>query len=327
MWQAVGLGETEQRVYEALVATRTARIENLIAATGLSDGRVTRAMHVLVAKGLATRLPGRPAQFVATEPELAAATLIAAQERDLRRLREHAKELADRTRGADDDRHPAELIEIIEGPDNIERLFLRLQNNTSHQLRMFDRPPYFMAPPDDRVDEEWNPDQREVIEGRGVIGRGVYDREALTHPGRMQDVWSAIRMGVHIRVSSAVPLKLAIFDDTHAIVTSVIDSQRGSAYLVHRSTMLDALSALFEAVWDRSVPLNQPSVETTRDQADSRRKDLLGLLAGGATDETIARTFGWSVRTVQRHVRALMAEVGAVTRFQIGMEAVRRGWV
>jgi DNA-binding NarL/FixJ family response regulator len=33
------------------------------------------------------------------------------------------------------------------------------------------------------------------------------------------------------------------------------------------------------------------------------------------------------VRTVHRRVHQIMASVGAETRFQAGMEAVRRGWV
>jgi DNA-binding NarL/FixJ family response regulator len=58
-----------------------------------------------------------------------------------------------------------------------------------------------------------------------------------------------------------------------------------------------------------------------------RRRQLLGLLASGATDAVIARTFGWSMRTVQRHIHDLMQEVGARTRFQVGMEAARRDWL
>jgi DNA-binding NarL/FixJ family response regulator len=45
----------------------------------------------------------------------------------------------------------------------------------------------------------------------------------------------------------------------------------------------------------------------------------------GAKDETIARQLGVSLRTVRRRVAELMDELGASTRFQAGMEAVRRG--
>jgi DNA-binding NarL/FixJ family response regulator len=60
---------------------------------------------------------------------------------------------------------------------------------------------------------------------------------------------------------------------------------------------------------------------------DPRDQQLLSLLASGATDAVIARTFGWSMRTVQRHIHDLMQQVGARTRFQVGMEAVHRGWL
>jgi len=54
---------------------------------------------------------------------------------------------------------------------------------------------------------------------------------------------------------------------------------------------------------------------------------LLGQLAGGAKDEQIARALGLSVRTVRRRVAELLEELGADSRFQAGVEAVRRGWI
>ena len=57
------------------------------------------------------------------------------------------------------------------------------------------------------------------------------------------------------------------------------------------------------------------------------RTQLLELLAGGAKDEQIARTMGVSLRTVRRRIASLLAELGVDSRFQAGMEAVRRGWL
>jgi DNA-binding NarL/FixJ family response regulator len=54
---------------------------------------------------------------------------------------------------------------------------------------------------------------------------------------------------------------------------------------------------------------------------------LLTLLASGVTDKAVGRALGWSERTVQRHVTKLMQRTGARTRFQIAMEATRRGWI
>ena len=54
---------------------------------------------------------------------------------------------------------------------------------------------------------------------------------------------------------------------------------------------------------------------------------LLRQLAAGAKDEQIARTLGLSLRTVRRRVADLLIELGVDTRFQAGVEAVRRGWL
>lgn len=64
-----------------------------------------------------------------------------------------------------------------------------------------------------------------------------------------------------------------------------------------------------------------PGVEPT----DCDREIVL-LLAAGATDETIARRLGISARTVQRRVQALMTTLGVRTRFQAGVQAALRNW-
>ena len=51
------------------------------------------------------------------------------------------------------------------------------------------------------------------------------------------------------------------------------------------------------------------------------------MLARGAKDEQIARSLDLSLRTVRRRVAELMASLGADSRFQAGVEAVRHGWL
>ena len=58
-----------------------------------------------------------------------------------------------------------------------------------------------------------------------------------------------------------------------------------------------------------------------------QRRLLLAELADGVKDEQIARNLDLSLRTVRRRVASLMSELGVDTRFQAGVEAVRRGWL
>ena len=97
--------------------------------------------------------------------------------------------------------------------------------------------------------------------------------------------------------------------------------------MIHSSSLLDTLSALFEAVWATAVPVRFGDQAVGGDQAAGDRRMLLGLLAAGLTDEAIADQLDWHPRTVQRHVRRLMTELGAQTRFQLGLQATRRGWL
>ena len=54
---------------------------------------------------------------------------------------------------------------------------------------------------------------------------------------------------------------------------------------------------------------------------------MLRLLAGGLTDEMIARRLGVSVRTARRAASDLLSRLGARSRFQAGARAVAREWL
>lgn len=322
MWAAVGITGQEGQVYEALVRRRQAELATVVADVGLTRGSVARMLARLVDRGLVTRLPGRPLRYAAVAPDLIASSLIAEQERELSKLRAHAQRLAVEHSRRGPDAHPAELVEVIEGAANVRNTFVRLQREAREQIRGFDRPPYLDNP------VGGNPEENRQIDDHGLVYRVLYHQDALAIPGRMADVWQGIQRGERARVSSHVPMKMVLCDDRLALIP-VTSSGGGAdaAYLVHPSSMLDAFSELFEALWDRAVPINRAGAEGDHARLSDGDAELVGLLAGGATDETIARTLGWSVRTVHRHVHRLMSEVGAETRFQAGMEAVRRNWV
>ena len=325
MWETVGIPESEARVYEALIPQAHATADALARRVNFTTAKTARALAQLIQRGLVTRTPGRPALYAAVEPSLAGSVLIAKREHELRQLQQHLNKLDEAFRTEASIR-PADHIEVISGAPRIWRTFVRIQRAAQREVRGFDKPPYFV-PQGEHGDEGPNLDERRLLAASAVGYRVVYAQESVAIPGRLANIWEGIRNGERARVAASLPVKLVLCDDTMAIVCSPADYQNGIAYLIHPSSLLDMAAGLFEAVWDRAVPLNSSESRGGPVVMDPRHQELLSLLASGATDEVIARTFGWSMRTVQRHIHDLMQKVGARTRFQLGAEAVNRGWL
>jgi DNA-binding CsgD family transcriptional regulator/DNA-binding MarR family transcriptional regulator len=326
MWEAVGIPDVEARVYEVLILQGRSTVEGMSGRTNLTTSKMTRALTNLVGRGLVTRMPGRPARYEAVAPSLAGSVLIAKREHELGQLQQHLNKLDDAFHAEMAANQLVDDVERVEGAAKVWRTFVRIQRSARREVRAFDKPPYFV-PPGEHGDEGPNLDERRSLAAGAVGYRVVYDQESVALPGRLDNIWEGIRRGERARVGSTLPAKVVIGDDEVAIVSSSADYQNGLAYLVRRSSLLDVICGLFEATWDRAVPLNRTESRAGEALLSHRDRQLLGLLASGATDTTIARTFDWSIRTVQRHIHELMQHVGARTRFQIGMEAARRGWL
>jgi DNA-binding CsgD family transcriptional regulator len=161
---------------------------------------------------------------------------------------------------------------------------------------------------------------REIAAGRR--SRAIYPVRALTvDPEALR---RRARAGEEVRVISDVPTRMFILGDAHAVLPEPLGFSDNPRIHVRQRSLVTALTHWFEALWDRARPV--PGLDTAEPRPDLRRF-LLEQLMAGATDEVIARRLGLGLRTVRRRIAALMVEVGADTRFQLGAEASRRGWL
>ncbi|MHB1431082.1 MAG: TrmB family transcriptional regulator [Streptosporangiaceae bacterium] len=319
MLEGLGLTEDQEAIYVALVGVSSATLREL--ADRCPAVPAASAIAALERAGLVSRLAGTPDTYAAAPPDVALELLARAREQELARTRLSVAQLADRYRQSRRTAQPYEVIEVVSSGDATVRRWEQVQRSARRQVRCFDRPPYVTPP------RAANPVEQEML-AAGVTYRAVYHPAGLAMPGRSAAVWSMIRTGEQARVAESVPVKMFIADDQLALIPLEVDGSAESSLVIRASSMLDTLIALFELVWERAVPLHPGGELPMSDPRPGEDEAaLLSLLAAGLTDAAIARQLGTHPRTVQRRVRDLLDRLGASTRFQAGLQAVRRGWL
>jgi DNA-binding CsgD family transcriptional regulator len=328
---ALGLAEVDGRVYVALVGRPRSSTAELAEECGLSPVAVGRGLARLVQTGLAGRISGHPVRYLAAAPDVVISDLIGKREAELNRARSFVHELMRTHREASRISHPDLAVEVLTNRDDISALARRIQADARVQVRAFDRPPYVDRP-------GTNFGMQVEKERQGVRHRVIYDRGALAWPGRLEhDIVPSLKAGEQARLRSELPLKLVLSDDRVGIIPfSLAPRGEATAYVIHHSSLLVALAALFEAEWERALPLSEilaDRVDVERagqpngEAPDEDTRSLLTLLAAGLSDAAIARSLEWSERTTQRRIQRLLHTLGASTRFQASVLAARRGWL
>ncbi|MGD6743340.1 LuxR C-terminal-related transcriptional regulator [Streptomyces sp. BH106] len=327
-WQALGLGESELRVYEALLgggdfASRAA----LARATGLPARRAADALDRLAERGCTLPSPRGAALPLAVPPATALRNLIHRHQAELLR---RSAELEDLTGAVDRlaagllTATPADVramgIETVRGGRAIAERVAAMLASATTEVALLDRPPYASSRPDGM------PAPLDVAAPvrRGARVRVVVDREGLTFPGRVRGLNDLATQGVQIRVGKDLPTKLFTVDRRVTLLppTDAADPT-ASALVVSDSLLSHALVPLFDAVWERAVPIGADSPDEITDED----RELLTLLASGLKDEAIARRLDVHVHTVRRRITRLMTMLNAQTRFQAGVRATLRGWL
>jgi DNA-binding CsgD family transcriptional regulator len=213
-------------------------------------------------------------------------------------------------------------VEIIIGREKVVRCLTQLTENAKSTFDSFTKPPYVPA-----VDTDALMLAQQVSISRGLRSRSVYEGEGMSGERTLAVAEQSSRMGEQVRITPQLPMKLALFDGHSGLVPLKADEPGLGVLLVHASPLLDALIALFESVWARSVPLPSDNTGGASDELDQRARQVLLLMSGGLKDESIGRVLGMSRRTVQKHVSEVMTLLGARSRFQAALLAQERGWV
>jgi DNA-binding CsgD family transcriptional regulator/predicted transcriptional regulator len=320
--EAVGVTGTAAQVYAELVETDQLSADQVAERCGISARQAAAELRNIAALGLAFQVSRHPVRYRAVAPDLAISALIVQREEELRQARATMHQLTAVFQEASRVRHPDAHVEVVHGAPNIARLSIRVHEQTQHQLRGFDRPPYSHEPGTNYRLE----DSRLAV---GVAYRVIYDNAALAIPGRMaDDILPSSAAGEQARTRPELPIKMLISDDQFALIPAAVTPRSiETTFVIHRSPILDALIALFEAEWAMATPIpGTPSAPSTG-APDSETTALLAMLAAGMTDASIARSLSWSMRTTQRRMRQLMTDLGATSRFQAGVAAREKGWL
>src|SRR5699024_8676686 len=180
-------------------------------------------------------------------------------------------------------------IQVLNGPEELGRWFVRLQHQARAEMLVLDRPPYALAPT--------NPVEPTSLHS-GVQWRAIYAPEALETPGACQAVEALGLGGEQSRVLAGLPMKLASADRRTALLPLHLEVEHAQAVVIWESTLLTALLALFDEYWKRALPIGDPGDPTDDDPQPDR--ELAQLLASGLSDNAAARQLGISTRTIGR---------------------------
>ncbi|MFD5824753.1 helix-turn-helix domain-containing protein [Lentzea sp. NPDC060358] len=252
-------------------------------------------------------------------PRSALAAIASGHEVAAVRARETAEVLA--AAYAEHGAKEVDFVEVLTDAREVISTFEEMQSQAEREIRALDPGSYLSPQP------EASPAQPPAL-ARGIGYRVVYDSELLQTELGFASVQESIAAGEQARTFPGVPLKLVIADSDRALIAvPTVTGGNVVALLIHPSVLLSALIELFEAFWRMSVSITPGGHADAQEEPTTATRRLMALLSAGLTDESIARELGVSERTVHRRVSRLQQLLGAQTRFQLGVQASRRGWL
>jgi len=323
--QLFGVGAQTERVYRAMLASTEADVGQLADELGLTTEQTVAELDRL-AQLMLVEPAGPPSHYIAVPPDQAIELLIAQEEARLAERQAEMKrsraDLHDYVETFVESRVTRDGLGLIEQIDDgsvvRSRLYQLVRDATSSVLVQMpgDALPADAVAASSRLDA--------AVLGRGLLVRFLVSEASARAPHWLDHLRAQSVQGAVIRLHPAPPLHCIIVD-RHAALLPRSDS--AGAFLLRGHDIVQPIVALFDEIWRDGDPQPGPDDTTGSLVTEARLRQIVTLLAQGHKDEAIGRKLGLSVRTVRRLVSSAITELQAESRFQAGVEAVRRGWV
>lgn len=325
--EILGLNGLPESVYRALLADPRADLTRLGRTLGVSEAEVRAAVRRLVELSLVREHSGGRV-YVPVNPEVALDAMLSLEQAELsrreRRLLQARAELARLVRDNEPGGTTTGPVRQVSRLDDIDQIL-----KVVHDLaaRCYQETLSIVTtgiiPPDELAES--------VEHDVGMMRRGVRLRilntRAQAQVEHMRDHMTLLhRHGAEIRVADTLPHRLLVFDRAIAFLPVTPGRVRAGALVVREPAIIANLVTLFSSLWSGATDLDQLT-ESGGPGASELDRNVLMLMSSGVKDEAAARQLNISDRTYRRHVADILVRLGASSRFQAGVEAVRRGWL
>lgn len=253
----LGLSRYEARVYLTLVRRESYTAAEVARAADVPRQRVYDVLDALVRRRLAIPRPGRVAAFSAVAPDLALTRLMALQRESLERLDRTSAALAAAltpvwTAGRTHT-DPLDYIEVLRDPKAIAERFASIQEQATHELLSFCKPP-FVAPAANSEGVE----AVHRLRRSGGTARAVYTHDALGDAEVLENVRRFGEAGEESRFAPELPMKLIVADASLVLCDMpdpMAETGATTALYIEHPALAGCLRLSFLTVWEQSVGL------------------------------------------------------------------------
>lgn len=324
MLQWLGLSAHAEAVYRAMLERPDHGVAALVADTGLDEQATRSALDELARLALLKPSGQTAVSLRPVSPEVGLATLLASAEAEIAERQaqvESARAEIAAIAAAHLGTRLSDSATRLEGLDAIRTRLEQLQRTTHFECLSLN--PGGAHRPDAR--SAATPLNEEALR-RGVVIRAVCRDSFRNDPDTFAYARWLTERGGQMRTIPTVPIQMIIIDRRVSIIPVDPENPRAGALEILSPGIVTALRALFEQCWSAGTPFGAPPLPDSNGCTPTERA-LLALAAAGDTDEAAARTLSVSPRTVSRMMSNLMERLEAVSRFQAGVNATRRGWL
>lgn len=321
--EILGLNGLPESVYRALLTDPGADLTALARKLDVSETEVRAALRRLVELSLVRERSGGR-MYVPVNPEVALDAMLSLEQAELSRRERHllqaraelARLVRDSDPRTDSDRQVRRLDDIDQIRVVLQDLAARCYQETLSVVTHV-MPPEVLA-------ESLEHDLGTMR--RGVRARLLHTRgqAAVRH---MREHMQVLRdHGAEVRIADTLPHRLIVFDRAIAFLPVAPGRVAAGALVVREPAIIANLVTLFQSLWSGATDLDELT-EAGGQVASDFDRNVLMLMSSGVKDEAAARQLNVSDRTYRRHVADILVRLGASSRFQAGVEAVRRGWL